>query len=269
KEGDIIPFGGYRTTLLVRWIKGAFGVGNRGLKHAYIDADPETDDVRFYPITDGYKEMLDYLNKLYDEDLILSNIFSIEKDQVYALGSEGKIASTIHNNPEGAFGKIGKEYVGMPALEGPNGDKMYSYVTSSLAQSGGFVITKKNENVPATLRWMDYIYSDEGAKLFFMGIEGVTFEEKDNGEIDYLDEIKNDPEMSLDQKISQYTTWPGGGYPGIVKEDYFKGTESLPSSLEATERFEDDIPEEVWPSFTYTIEEGERLEALSADIEKY
>lgn len=264
-----IPYGGYRTDALVNWLNGAFGVGNRGLKHPYLDADPGTGDVRFYPIADGYRDMLEYIHKLYDEDLILQNIFTIEGDQNYSLGSEGLYGSTIINNPEAQFDNEGGNYVGMSALEGPNGDRMYTYVTSPLAQMGGFIVTKENKNIPATLRWMDYFYSDEGAKLFFMGKEGVTFETKENGEIDYLDEIKNDPDITLDEKLADYVTWRGGGYPGIVKEEFFKGSESLPSSLETTKKFEKYLPEEVWPSFTYTIDEANELAALAADIEKY
>lgn len=264
-----IPYGGYRTYALTTWLQGAFGVGNKGIKHPFLDEDPETGDLRFYPIADGYRDMLEYVHKLYDEELILPNIFTVEGDQNYSLGSEGLYGSTVINNPEAQFDNEEGRYVGMPALEGPNGDRIYTYVTSPLAQIGGFVVTKENQHVEATLRWMDYFYSDEGAKLFFMGKEGVTYEVKEDGEIDYLDEIKNDPNLTLDQKLADYVTWLGGGYPGIVKEDFFKGSESLPSSLEATEKFEADIPDELWPLFTFTTEESNRLAALSADIEKY
>lgn len=268
-KNNEIPYGGYRTTVLTRWLKGAFGVGNRGINHNYIDADPETDDVRFYPIEEGYKEMLTYLHKLYSEGLIQKNIFSIEKDQHYANGTEGLYGSSVLNSPEATYGKVGKDYVGMPALKGPNGDHIYSYVNTSLAHMNGFILTEDNENIPETLRWMDYFYSDEGAKLFFMGIEGETFEEKDDGEIDYVDEIKNDPDLTLEQKLADYFTWMGGGYPGIVKSEFFKGAESLPSSIEAAEKIEGDLPEEVWPDFTYTIDESNKLSSLAADIEKY
>lgn len=267
--GKEVPYGGFRTFALTTWLEGAFGVGNKGIKHPYLDADPETDELRFYPMADGYKDMLEYVNKLYSEELILQNIFTVESDQYFSMGSEGLFGSTIINNPEAQFDNEEGNYVGMPALKGPNGDQMYTFVTSPLAQIGGFVVTKENENVEATLRWMDYFYSDEGAKMFFMGKEGVTFEESADGDVDYIDEIKNDPDFTLEQKLSEYVTWLGGGYPGIVKKEFFKGSESLPSSLEATEKFESSLPEEVWPAFTFTTEEANDLAALSADIEKY
>ncbi len=117
---------------------------------------------------------------------------------------------------------------------------------------------------------MDYFYSKEGAKLFFMGLEGETFEEDENGDLQYVDKITNSPDgLTMEQELSKYITWIGGGYPGIVREETFKGSESLPQSLEAAEILRPNMLEEVWPSFTYTVEENNKLSSLQADIHKY
>src|SRR5699024_4242572 len=67
-EMDEVPFGSPGIEYIVRWLRGSFGIGNRGTE--YIDLDPETEDVRFYVTTDRYKDLLQYLNKLYSEGLI-------------------------------------------------------------------------------------------------------------------------------------------------------------------------------------------------------
>src|SRR5699024_3749155 len=180
---DEIPYGGTSMTSVVNRLRGSFGLGNRGNKHANIDIDPETEDtLRFIPTTDEYKQLLEYLNKLYTEELIEQNIYTVETSQFLANGSEGLYGSTNYYSPDMLFdGDIGENYIGAEALEGPNGVRLYSAVTSSVVGLGNFVITNANENPEATVRWVDYFYGDEGSELYFMGFEGVTFERDSDG----------------------------------------------------------------------------------------
>lgn len=270
-SGDEIPYGAEGIGQLRQVLTGAFGVQNKGRKHSYIDEDPETGEVRFFPISEGYKEMLEYLNKLFEEGLVQENIYTIEKNQNISNGSEGLQGSTIITSTETIYGEEeGSKFIGMPALEGPHGDRSYTKIGSPVAHMGGFVITKENKHIPETLRWVDHFYSEEGTTMFFMGIEGETYEEKDDGSLDYLDEIKNSPDgKSLEEELSKYVTYLGGGYPGMVMQDSFKGAESLPSSVEAAEKLEPYIVDEIWPSFTYTTEENKKLSTIKSDLEKY
>lgn len=265
-----IPFGDNTIAELRGWLNGAFGIGNKGSKHHFLDTDPDTDELRFFPASDGYRELLEYLNKLYEEELINENIYTIETSDFYAQGSEGLYGATVKTGTESIFGEMGKNYVGVPALEGPNGDRKLTKIGPPLAHLGGFVITSSNEHPEATLRWMDYFYSDEGSKMFFMGEEGTTFEEKENGEIDYVDEILNSPDgLTFEQELKKYVTYMGGGYPGIVKQEFFKGAESKPESIEVAEMLEPFLIDEVWPHFTYTEEEQKILDSVGSDIHKF
>lgn len=270
-KGDKIPFGGLSINSLLTWLKGSFGIGNRGISSGYLDMDPKENQVRFYPITVRYKEMLQYVNKLYDEELIEQNIFSIGHEQFYANGSEGLYGSMVGLSPEELFtGEKSKNYTGGVALEGPHGDKSFNGLRSSLVVPGSFVIMNKNEHPAATVRWVDYFYGDEGAALYLMGIEGKTFEKTKDGEYEYVEEIRNNPDgLNLDQAAAQYLTWPGGAYPSITKEAFFKGAEGTPSAKEAAKKLEPDAIKEAWPAFTYTKEENEKLSSYGVDIEKY
>src|SRR5699024_2487913 len=121
----------------------------------------------------------------------------------------------------------------------------------------------------ATMRWMDYFYSDEGTKFFYMGIEDETYEVTDDGEYVYVDKIRNSDEgKTLEQEAAQYFAWIGG-FVGIVKEEYYSGSESTPGSIEAAKKLEPHMPDELWPGFTYTEEENKFLTSVGADIEKY
>lgn len=267
-EADEIPFGSYSIGMLLRWLNGSYGLLNRGFNHQYVDMDPSGDKMRFIPTSDEYKEMLMFVNKLYSEGLIEKNIFSIDTAQFLANATDGKYGSTVSHDPHELFGL--ENFAGGTALEGPFGDKLMTGRTPSVSDIGGFVITNENENPEATVRWMDYFYGDEGAKLFLMGIEGETYEETEDGELKYLDKItKSEEGLSFEQELAKYLTWPGGGYPGYVKAELFQGLENSPKSAESAKKLEPYMIEEAWPTFTHTAEENRVLASTGADIEKY
>src|SRR5699024_10666911 len=111
---------------------------------------------------------------------------------------------------------------------------------------------------------------EEGYELYFMGIEGETFEMTEEGDDEYVEDIKNNPDgLNLDQSVSRYLTWPGGMYPGITMQIHFKGAEGTEVSTKAVEKLEANLIDEVWPAFTYTEEENSKLSAFGSDIEKY
>lgn len=270
---DEIPFGGTSDALnhFIQWISGAFGIQNRGTQQPYIDMDPEAEELRFFPTSDGYRDMIEYVHNLYTEELIQQNIFTVDSNQSYSMGSDGLYGSSLISSTETIYGaEEGSKFIGMPALKGPYEDYMFTKIRTPLVSMSGFVITNNNKHIPETLRWLDYFYSDEGAKLFFMGVEGTTYEEKDDGTVDYLDEIKNNPDGStLEQQLAKHVTYLGGGYPGRLKQEYFNGAESTEAAIKAAEKVEPYLIDEVWPKFTFTSEESKRLSILKADIEKY
>jgi putative aldouronate transport system substrate-binding protein len=268
-EADEIPYGGVNIDHLIGWIRGSFGIGNRG--PGLLDIDPSSSELRFIPTSDGYKEMLTYLNKLYSEGLIQETIFSIKWGQFTSTAAEGKYGSTVFYSPAQTFGgKAGKHFVGAFPLTGPNGDQLYSQVVSPLFSTGGFAITSENEHPEASVRWLDYFYSDKGAELLYMGVEGETFEVTEDGEYEYVDKITNSSEgLTMNQEISKYIPWVGVNPPGIVKQQFFKGSESAPQALDAAEKIKPYIPEEIWPEFTYKKDENDLLTSAGTDIEKY
>ncbi|MEA1008996.1 MULTISPECIES: extracellular solute-binding protein [Bacillus] len=267
-KADEIPFGSYSIGMLTRWLNGSFGLVNRGYASPFVDMNPKENKLRFIQTSKEYKEMLQYVHKLYKEGLIEKNIFSKDTSQFLANATQGLYGSTVSHSPKELFGA--DKYTGGSALEGPFGDKLITGRIPSVASMDGFVITSANKNPEATVKWMDYFYSDEGSKLFLMGVEGETFEKAPNGELRYLDKITHSSEgLSFEQELAKYLTWPGGGYPGIVKEEFFKGLENAPDAREAARKLEPNIIKEVWPQFTYTVEENKTLTTVGADIEKY
>jgi putative aldouronate transport system substrate-binding protein len=119
---------------------------------------------------------------------------------------------------------------------------------------------------------MDYFYSDEGIRMFFMGWKDETYKEDAEGNVDYVDEIKNNPDgLNLDQAVGQYLIWPGGYYPGFVTQKYFKGAEGLPTSVENAQKAEPYVipQDKVWPPFNFTADEQSELTGIQTDIHTY
>ncbi|GGP16801.1 extracellular solute-binding protein [Oceanobacillus neutriphilus] len=267
---DVIPFSSVSMDRLFHWLTGSFGVSNKGILHGSIDEDPETGELRFYRTADEYKQLLEYMNKLYTEGLIEQNIYSIEVDHFLANGAEGKYAAMNFFNPKDYFGEeVGGRYVPGNALEGPNGDKLFTSVISPVNSLGHFSITNVNENPEATIRWIDYFWSDEGAKMFFMGLEGETYEETPDGP-ELTEEITNNPDgLTVQEALAQYIINPGGGHPVIENPEYSTAPEFQPEDLENAENMAPYLIEEPWPFFFYEEEEQATLESLGADIQKY
>ena len=128
------------------------------------------------------------------------------------------------------------DYIGATALKGPHGDQNWAAIGSPLATPGAFVITDKNPNPIETVRWIDYLYGEEGSKMFFMGFEGKSYNVTADGQFEYTDEITKNPSgLTFEQALIKYVVWPGGGYPNVVQEKFFKGAESRPEAVETAE----------------------------------
>jgi putative aldouronate transport system substrate-binding protein len=186
-----------------------------------------------------------------------------------AKGTNGLLGAAIVPNPETVF--TGQDdYYGLGALEGPHGDTLYSHLKSPLVHVGAFAITDKNQHPEATMRWIDHFFSEEGATLQFMGVEGETYETTEDGSMQFVEEITNNPDgLTMDQALTPHVTWMGGSYPGYVQEKYFKGSEALPSSLAVGEKVAPNAPEEIWNTFNYTEEELQFKQSTGADIHTF
>ncbi|EPY11622.1 extracellular solute-binding protein [Paenibacillus alvei] len=267
---DEIPWGSRGVSIMINFLRGPFGLSKNGIANPNVDLDPATGKLRFVQSTDEYKQLLQYVAKLYKDGLLDKETFTMKDTDITSKASAGLYGFLDGVDPKAVYNQDG--YVGMPVIQGVNGEKQLTNIGSPLGNLGMFVLTDKAKNPEAAIRWIDHFYGDEGAKMFFMGFEGVTYQMNDKGEYEYLDAIKNNKDgLNLDQAISQYLTWPGGYYPGIVKQKFFKGAEGYPSSVKNAQDAEPFSVkmEDVWPSFNFTPEEQEELTTIQTDIQTY
>lgn len=261
-KADEVPFAGAGITTLYDQLKGAWGLGNRGNTHPRVDIDPATNKLRFIPTDPRNKELLEFLHRLDSEGMFYKDIFTATVNDVNALYPEGVIGAGIGVNPNAAYPNT-SGYVGVSALKGPHGDQIFSRARSYVILAGGMVITKANKYPEATVRWIDSFYGEEGNKLFRLGVEGVSYVEKD-GKYDWSDEIKADG-----GQIGKHVTWAGGWYPGMDFQKYILASETEPENLEVSEKIKPYFPELIWPEFTYSSDEIGEFKALESDIVTY
>ncbi|WP_107841028.1 extracellular solute-binding protein [Metasolibacillus meyeri] len=261
---------GYGIRQHINFLRGTFGLNKQGTMNINLDFKPGTEEFRFVPTTDEYKQLLQFLNRLYSEGLINQDVFTTEPQKFAAEAAKGTFGMLSEVDPKELF-KL-DNYVGAQVLEGPNGDRRYTAMSNGLGNLGMFVITDKAKDPVAMVRWIDHLYGQEGTKMFFMGFEGVTYEEDAEGNFKYLDTITNNPDgKNLDQAISDYLTWPGGYYPGIVTQKYFQGAEAKENSLKNAAQVmpyalnDDDII----PGLNFTLEENDQIVTILTDIQTY
>ncbi len=268
-QKDEIPLTADNIPELLQVFIGAFGLGNQGTGNGNWDLDPTSGELRFYPASQGYKDMLTYLNKLYSEKLLEQEIFTTNAKDILAKNEQELIGSFSFANVAARASSNAADFAGLEtALAGPSGERVYTSARGHVGSRGAFLISKTNKYPEATMRWIDYFYSEEGTKMLYLGKEGVSYGKTADGSYDFLPEIVNNiPEgSSFDQVVSKYVPYAGGSIPTIIYEDFFKGGETQPVPKAAAQNLAPYLPKELWAPFSFTIEESEKKVALEADI---
>ena len=268
---DEIPWYPLNLNSAIGILKGAWGLNNRGFKSDLVDFDEEEKKLRFIPTDPSYKELLEYVHKLYTEELINQEVFTASLADLLAKGTEDSI---------GAFSAAGNTFVGDEhqddfeglehAFKGPHGDQLWPSTNLQAYTIGSFVITSKNKYPEETMKWVDYFYTREGQKLYYLGKEGLTYTENEQGDPEFLEVITKNPDgLQLNDALAQYVPYAVGDNPALLSPKYFQGVETLPIPTEAAKRMKPYGLKEVWPAFNYTEDENDKMVALSNDIGQY
>ncbi len=144
----------------------------------------------YAPLQPEFKEGLEYFRKLYAEGLLDKDMFIQNQQQVLAKGTgeDALIGATVTS---GGFVVVGNDrnadMVPTPVISKPGAtEKMW--ISRELASAGAFAVTKACEHPEVAIRWIDYLFSDEGAKLAWMGIEGVSYKYNEDGTWNWITE---------------------------------------------------------------------------------
>ena len=145
--------------------------------------------------------VLEYLHTLSSEGLLDPEWMTDTSDQFYTKYLTGRnfISSYIYGSPFSETLNFNEEYdvewgmINMPAtLDGDPGYRASEHeIGQTLSTGFSIVVNAATEYPELVVKMIDYQYSDEIVDLTNWGIEGLTYTVDENGEKDYVDEIKN------------------------------------------------------------------------------
>lgn len=132
---------------------------------------------------DGYKDYIQYQNKLYSEGLLDLEVFTQDSTQYYAKNQKDDATIGVFSAyaPELFCGmERSKDYVLLPPLKGPNGDQIWNKYTFGY-YGGKALITSSNKHPEATMRWLDEQFEEEMSVRIHWGELGDGVTKKDDG----------------------------------------------------------------------------------------
>lgn len=196
-----------------------------GISTFYIDDNNTLQSGWLQP---EYKEMLQYLNKLYNEGLLDPDYAITERNQFDTKISNGQ-AAMWYGLAGGGLARISTlmqpldpefKISALPWLAMSNGKKYSTNLEYATPLSGrfGLSVTSNCKNPIAAVKFADYAYSEEGGTLLSFGVENESYTMV-NGTPTYTNLITNTPGKSMSEMLAQYTV--ATAYPMVQSMDYF------------------------------------------------
>lgn len=265
-KADEIPLSDVKMDSTRPWLLAAFGMKEWGIEEV-------NDEVRYAPITDNYRGYLEFMNKLYEEELLDSEVFSQADEQKKAKGEENRLGMfpdwfsffTTGQNEEDSIvnpmmGPLTSDYSEEPLFPINPG-----------INRGTFAISTTNPNPAAAIRWVDYMYSEEGYEFFNRGPEGYLWEweDEEEGIKRYNPDIKATTREEYKGEITPFYGISTPGHETAMDPIGGEKTEFEKFILKETEEKIIPYGEVSYPLVYLTPEEQEIVGEIEVDLETY
>ncbi len=199
--------------------------------------------VKYTPIDPLYKDYLQVMAQWYKEGLIDPDFLVSDVNTQNARIANGTLgvfenylssfttyeAAAKVNDPNAKF--IGIQYPTMNAGEKP----LLSQQVGLVDRITGMAITVNNKHLEETVKWLDYLYTEEGQQLVNFGPEGMGYDMVD-GKIELKEEVKTitKPSNDIFQSVGKYGLI-FDHFPQVKTKEYLVFTTSTPEQLAAAE----------------------------------
>lgn len=131
----------------------------------------------YVPTDDTYKEFMAYCARLYAEGLVNQDMFTITGQQLNSNGQAGDIYGAFRS--AASFLVVGRDndddYIVLKPFQAG------TYPLVDRWTLGSMIITDHCEHPEVLVALMDYFYTEEGARLHYMGVEGKSYEVYEDG----------------------------------------------------------------------------------------
>lgn len=247
----------------LRFLSHAFGIVTNDY-YLSVDAEGKVN----CPIgTDEYRAFLQWLNDLWNENLLYHDGFSIT-DSMRQITDEKTIMTygmfftptPIMLVPTSAL----SQYAVLMPME-YNGQRIYRDLFGNVVR-GAFAITSQCAEPEKMMAWVDYLYSQEGSTMALYGLENTEYVWNENGYWIWNDTMEN----VADAILPDATIGEGGALPGYVGTEFQTkyAEEVTRSSVEQLAELKTYCVLPV-PQMTMQTETTERINALQAEIGPY
>lgn len=250
---------------------GEFGTMSGGLNVLNSWQLDETGKVNFGPYMDAWKEYVTIMHQWYTEGLIDPDFMATDErtaDMAKVVTGASGLFAALYTMPSVYEAASEDPNMNLAPVNPPvmnEGDEGHIRLRDSYT-SGNTAISADSENWEVALRWLDYLYTDEGALLANYGVEGDTFEFNEDGEPVFTDKILNNENgWTMTQTVASYLC-PSAGIANW--SDWTRELAGVPEKDQACydvwSEFSDDwrLPSSV----TLTQDESTERAALYADI---
>lgn len=204
---DVIPFSGAGEDL---GYNNPANAASGNPDHGRFNIDTNN-DVHFTPKADYTKQYYQFLNKLQNAGMLDKEFFTLNYESAGTKLAQGRILAGYYpqwvlDAPEKSLAAAGKpdlQYAKFP-LHINDSVKDLSNAIIPTGSSNNWGITTKAKNPESVIKFIDYLFTDEGQKLIGWGIEGVHYEVQDGKRVrtqEVLDAIKDDPDYGYKEGI--------------------------------------------------------------------
>ncbi len=186
-------------SVLSKVVAGAYGVPYYGSTNIAIGKDGKA---YYSAASEGYKEAVKYVARLYQDKLLDQEIFSIDRAKFVAKANQGRANQTVGLGLSGImeqnfFGKDSiDDYVPLTGVKGPSGES--GIINENAAYLlNTFVITTANKYPAETVRLVDRLYSPLWSLQMFEGPVGTAIQLSSDGK--RYEYMKPTGDLSIDQ----------------------------------------------------------------------
>ncbi len=233
--------------------------------------------VRLSNVGENDRELMTMINKWYSEGLIDPNWSSYTSipdfDEKLDTGELGYLTGSRPTTMQGHNQAIpaGEKYgwVGIAKPVRTAGQTLHMGFQVNRIYWGSASISSKCANIPLACTWLDWRYSEEGSFLYGYGVQGVSWDYDENGEIVITDFIVNH-KAYWSMAMTTYAL-NSLSEPGL----YINYTWKVPGNEAALQYLKDwnTVPHDdayVYPSgITFTDEQNNILTQYGADVASY
>ena len=229
--------------------------------------------MRFVPREEGFRSYLTFMNRLYSAGLLDPNSFTQDLDQIAAKGEEDRLGAFTAAGPFLAVGtERNEDFVQLTPLTSPESPDPVWPKTANVVR-GTFAISQSNPDPAATIRWVDYFYSEAGALLLTNGVEGTDYERTPAGGLQrtYPEDVNPEEHRAGTITPDSGSALPLNRVPVVAITD-IGVEETNPQNYyigQQTKMKLEPIAEPVLPLLYFTPEEQQEVDFLLLDIETF